>query len=113
MLLFPTVSWSLQVNMKMKEMVEKELKMKHHLLESPSPQKVTPHVLFCSLTVSSVVTLVRVFICFLFFELRLCFLIFLPRLLKCTIVLCIKSDRCVALIIASCLESDMMISSQS
>lgn len=83
MLLFPTVSWSLQVNMKMKEIVEKELKMKHHLLESPSPQKVTPHVLFCSLTVSSVVTLVRVY--FLFFELHLCFLIFLPRLVKCTI----------------------------
>lgn len=29
--------------MKMREILEKELKMKHHLLESPSHQKVTHH----------------------------------------------------------------------
>lgn len=38
------VSMSLQVNIKMKEIMEKELKMKHHLLESPSHQKVALHV---------------------------------------------------------------------
>lgn len=53
-----------KVNIKMREIVEKELKMKHHLLESPSHQKVTPQVsvgftpppsvtLFLSLTASS------------------------------------------------------------
>lgn len=37
----PRYLLSLQVNIKMREIVEKELKMKQHLLESPSHQKVT------------------------------------------------------------------------
>lgn len=41
-------SCSLQVNVKMREIVEKELKMKHHLLESPSHQKVNTSC--CSFT---------------------------------------------------------------
>lgn len=36
-------SWSSQVTMKMREILEKELKLKHHLLDSPSHQKVKHH----------------------------------------------------------------------
>lgn len=48
----------LQVNIKMREIAAKEMKMKHHLLESPSHQKVAPcvSVLYPCLTFSSAVT---------------------------------------------------------
>lgn len=46
-LCWPTVSLSRQVNAKMREIMEKELKMKQHFLESPSHQKVTACVSLC------------------------------------------------------------------
>lgn len=61
----------LQVNIKMREIVEKELKMKQHLLESPSHQKVTASVeavcvipLCLSLATSSLLNGVFLWLCF-------------------------------------------------
>lgn len=47
LLCWRTVSVPLQVNIKMRAITEKELKMKQHLLESSSQQKVTPRVSLC------------------------------------------------------------------
>lgn len=67
----PEASLLLQVNIKMREIVEKELKMKQHLLESPSHQKVTASVeavcvipLCLSLATSSLLNGVFLWLCF-------------------------------------------------
>lgn len=40
-------SFALQVNMKMREITEREHKVKHHPLESPSHQKVKQAIDYC------------------------------------------------------------------
>lgn len=55
--------------MKMREIIEKEQKMKHHLLESPSHQKVRHHPVALQASLLSVCCLCHLFYC-TFYELE-------------------------------------------